>query len=267
MSKLQPDIHILLVEDNTTNQEVALSVLRHLGYQNVELAADGHQALAALTARDFDLVLMDCHLPGIDGYETCRRIRRRDSAVRNHDIPIVATTAAAMESDRRKCLSAGMNGYVSKPLGLDALEHAIAEWTRNPRIPGEPPVPSPDAGSLEMTAFDPKGFIDSVMGSESLARRVIRGFVSDMPRQIALLAQAVSDGDVPRVVLLAHSIKGAAASVSGEEMREASRKIELHGRDENLTASPEALRELSSSFERAREVMERFCQEDPAERY
>ena len=265
MSKLQRDIRILLVEDNTTNQEVALSVLQHLGYQNVELAADGHQALAALTARDFDLVLMDCHLPGIDGYETCRRIRMRDSAVRNHDIPIVAITAAAMDSARRKCFSAGMNGYLSKPLRLDALERAIGQWTRNPRIPDEPPAPSPEPCAAKMTSFDPKGFTDSVMGSESLARRVIRGFVSDMPRQIALLAQAVSDGDTSRVVLLAHSIKGAAASVSGEEMREASRKIEQQGRDGNLTASPDAVRELSTSFERARQVMERFCQEAPIE--
>jgi len=265
MSKLQRDIRILLVEDNTTNQEVALAVLQHLGYQNVELAADGHQALAALAARDFDLVLMDCHLPGIDGYETCRRIRRRDSAVRRHDIPIVATTAAAMDSDRRKCLSAGMNGYLSKPLRLDALGQAIGEWTGDGRAADEPPVPSPATGALEMASFDPKGFTDSVMGSASLARRVIRGFVSDMPRQIALLAQAVSDGDASRVVLLAHSVKGAAASVSGHEMGEASRKIEQQGRDGNLTASRDALRELSASFERARQAMERFCQEYPIE--
>jgi len=264
MSKLQRDIRILLVEDNTTNQEVALSVLRHLGYRNVELAADGHQALAALTARDFDLVLMDCHLPGMDGYETCRRIRSRDSAVRNHDVPIVATTAAAMDSDRRKCLSAGMNGYLPKPLRLGALEQAIEQWTRNGRVADGPPVPSPCADAAEIASFDQKGFIDSVMGSESLARRVIRGFVSDMPRQIALLAQAVSDGDAPRVVLLAHSIKGAAASVNGHEMREASRKIEQQGRDGNLTEPRDALHELSACFERARQVMERFCQEDPA---
>jgi len=262
MSKPRRDIRILLVEDNGTNQEVALSVLRHLGYQNVELAGDGHEALAALTARDFDLVLMDCHLPGMDGYETCRRIRSRDSAVRDHDVPIVATTAAAMDSDRRKCLSSGMNGYLSKPLLLHALARAIDEWAHNGRVADGPPVPSPGAGAA---SFDPKGFSGRFMGSESLARRVVRGFVSDMPRQIALLAQAVSDGDAPRVALLAHSIKGAAASVSGNEMREASQKIERQARDGNLTASRDALSELSTSFERARRVMERFCQEDPAE--
>jgi CheY-like chemotaxis protein/HPt (histidine-containing phosphotransfer) domain-containing protein len=264
MSKPGREIRILVVEDNATNQEVALSVLRHLGYQNVELAADGHQALAALTAGDFDLVLMDCHLPGMDGYETCRRIRR-DSAVRNRNIPIVATTAAAMDSDRRKCLSVGMNGYLSKPLRLDALGQAIDQWTSNERVADEPPVTSPDAVAPKITSFDPRGFIDSVMGSESLARRVVRGFVSDMPRQIALLAQAVIDGDAPRVVLLAHSIKGAAASVNGHEMREASRKIEQQGRDGNLTGSRDALGELSASFERARQVMVRFCREDPFE--
>jgi CheY-like chemotaxis protein/HPt (histidine-containing phosphotransfer) domain-containing protein len=264
MSNLQRDVRILLVEDNTTNQEVALSVLRHLGYQNVELVADGGQALDALTARDFDLVLMDCHLPGIDGYETCRRIRRRDSAVRNHHVPIVATTAAAMESDRRKCLAAGMNGYLAKPLRLGALGQAIAEWTGNPHAAAEPQAPSPEEEAGRTTSFDAKGFTESVMGSEALARRVIRGFVSDMPRQIALLAQAVSDGDTSQVVLMAHSIKGAAASVGGQEIRDASRKIEQHGRDGNLTASENALRELSTSFERAKEEMERFCQEETA---
>jgi HPt (histidine-containing phosphotransfer) domain-containing protein len=85
-----------------------------------------------------------------------------------------------------------------------------------------------------------------------------------MPRQIAPLAQAVSDGDTSQVVLMAHSIKGAAASVGGQEIRDASRKIEQHGRDGNLTASENALRELSTSFERAKEEMERFCQEETA---
>jgi CheY-like chemotaxis protein/HPt (histidine-containing phosphotransfer) domain-containing protein len=261
MSNVRHDIRLLLVEDNTTNQEIAIRILEHLGYQTVKVAADGNQALTALAVADFDLVLMDCHLPGIDGYETCRQIRRRDSEVRNHDIPIVATTAAAMDSDRRKCFAAGMNGYVSKPLRFAALQQAIEEWTGGMRTVCATPAPPPLQADSMPLPFDRQKFGESVMGNEVLARRVIRRFVDDMPRQIALLAQAVSEGDAPRVRLMAHSIKGAAASVSGPEMRDASWKLEQQGRDGNLTAAAELLQELSTSFERARPIMESFCRE------
>ena len=260
MNKARRDIRLLLVEDNATNQEVALRILQHLGYEKVELADDGKQALARLASADFDLVLMDCHLPEMDGYETSRQIRKRDSAVRNPDIPIVATTAAAMDSDRRKCIAAGMNGYVSKPLRIDALERAIAEWTGGIGAAVEPSVAPSAAAAPQTTLFDSQEFSDRVMGNEGLARRIIRGFVNDMPRQLALLAQAVSSGDVPQVRLTAHSIKGAAASVSGPEIREAAWILEQQGRDGNLTGAAAGLRELSASFDRARPVMEIFCQ-------
>ena len=140
MSKLRGEIRILVVEDNETNQEVAAGMLRHLGYGAVDVAADGLQALATLAAQDFDLVLMDCHLPGMDGYETSQRIRRSDSAVRNHEIPIIATTAAVMEGDKRKCFAAGMNAYLSKPLRMAPLDQAIVEWTGCSERAGRAPV-------------------------------------------------------------------------------------------------------------------------------
>jgi CheY-like chemotaxis protein/HPt (histidine-containing phosphotransfer) domain-containing protein len=256
-----------VVEDDATNQEVALRVLEHLGYDTVEVAADGKKALEALAARDFDLVLMDCHLPGMDGYETSRQIRKRDSAVRNHDIPIVAATAAAMEGDRRKCFAAGMNGYVTKPLRFDALDRAIQEWTGGLQTAGEPLASVTVAAvTADRTAFDRNEFDELVMGNKGLARQIMRQFVDDFPRQIALLAQAVSDGDAQQVRMVAHSIKGAAASVSLPEMREASWKLEQQGRDENLTAAGAAMAELSASFERARPAIESYCRENPEER-
>jgi len=261
MKKARRDIRLLLVEDNITNQEVALRILQHLGYETVQVAPDGSQALAVLAAQDFDLVLMDCHLPDLDGYETSRRIRNRGSAVRDHDIPIVATTAAAMESDRRKCFDAGMNAYLAKPLRFDALDQVIQEWTGGP--PAGKPLSHLPTVPGKAPRFDPVALEESVMGNEALARRILRTFVDDMPRQIALLARAVSDGNATQVRMLAHSIKGAAASVSGLEMMDASSKLEQQGHDGNLKSAANAVCELSASFERTRPMMEDFCRENP----
>jgi PAS domain S-box-containing protein len=257
-------IRLLVVEDNSVNQEVALGILENLGYR-ADVAADGAGALNALARQDYDLVLMDCQLPGMDGYETSRLIRKPETPVRNHDIPIVATTANAMSGDREKCLAAAMNGYLSKPLRADTLEQAIEEWTCGPRAAIEPSLPPPLPETVSTAAgFDREGLLERVMGNRELACRIVRGFVKDMPGQIALLAQAVSEGDSKQVRLLAHSIKGAAASVGGLDMRQAAWKLEQQGSAGDLTTAADALPELSASFESVRPLMERFCHEDPA---
>ena len=268
-------LRLLVVEDNAVNQEVALGILENLGYR-ADVVADGRAALNALGQKDYDLVLMDCHLPGMDGYEASRLIRRPDTSVRNHDVAIIATTANAMAGDREKCLAAGMNGYIAKPLRPGELEQAIEDWTGGMRAPGPPPVPSPAAAAPATpavppappiaAAFDREDLLERVMGNQDLAYRIIRGFVEDMPGQIAALAQAVSEGDSKQVRLLAHSIKGAAASVGGTDMRQAAWKLEQEGSSGDLAAAIADLPELSASFERVRPVMERFCGEDSAGR-
>jgi HPt (histidine-containing phosphotransfer) domain-containing protein len=116
----------------------------------------------------------------------------------------------------------------------------------------------------DLEAFDQAEFTELLAGNEALARRIIRTFLDDIPRQLALLAHAVSEGDAAQVGHTAHSIKGAAASVSVREIRDASGKLEQQGRDGNLTAATATLVELSASFQRARPLMESFCREDPA---
>jgi CheY-like chemotaxis protein len=258
-------VHLLVVEDNQVNQEVALGILEHLGYR-ADVAADGHSALRALAQTDYDLVLMDCQLPGMDGYEASRRIRQPDTAVRNHDIPIIATTAHALAGDREKCLSAGMNGYISKPLTPSALEETIEEWSAGkPAVVAQAPVPPEGfTPSQAAVAFDREDFVERMMLDEDLARKIVRRFMEDMPRQIASLAQAVTNLDTKAVRLVAHSIKGAAANVSGLEMREIAWKLEQAGGASDLTAATAALPELSASFERVRSTMERFCRQDPS---
>ena len=262
--ELRAQLHLLVVEDNKVNQEVALGILENLGYR-ADVAADGYSALRALAEKDYDLILMDCQLPEMDGYETSRRIRQLDTAVRNHAIPIIAATAHAMPGDREKCLAAGMNGYVAKPLRPDALERAIEEWTADMPAPVEQaPVPPQSPTRDEAATFDREDFVERLMGNEDLAQRIIGGFLDEMPRQLALLAQALNNLDGKAVGLAAHSIKGAAANVGGLEMREIAWKLEQNGSAGDLTAAAAALPELSASFKRVRPIMEKFCHEDPS---
>ena len=256
-------LRLLVVEDNKVNQEVALGILENLGYR-AEVAADGRSALRALAQQDYDLVLMDCQLPEMDGYEASRQIRQRDTAVRNRDVPIIATTAHAMAGDREKCIAAGMNGYIAKPLKPDVLEQTIEEWTdgRPPRCDHQPVLPSGPTPDAAAPVFDREDFVERLMGNQELAHRIIGGFIEDIPRQIALLAQAVNQLDADAVRIAAHSIKGASASVCGLEMREIAWKLEQTGTAGDLTAVAAALPELSASFERARPIMEKFCHED-----
>ncbi|MCA9755815.1 MAG: response regulator [Candidatus Eisenbacteria bacterium] len=121
------DARVLVVEDNSVNQLVARGLLRKFGVE-VEVAGDGAEALEVLAAKPFDLVLMDCQMPILDGYETTRRIRDPRSDVLDHSIPVVAMTAHAMQGDRERSLAAGMNDHLSKPVQLRELSHALETW-------------------------------------------------------------------------------------------------------------------------------------------
>jgi PAS domain S-box-containing protein len=130
----QGAVRILLAEDNITNQQVAVGLLKRLGLR-ADAVANGAEAITALEALAYDLVLMDVQMPEMDGLEATRQIRNPSSAVRNHEVPIIAMTANAMQSDREECLEAGMNDYVSKPVSPQALAEALDRW-----LPPEEPT-------------------------------------------------------------------------------------------------------------------------------
>lgn len=122
--------YLLLVEDNPVNQIVVKAMLDHLGYR-VDIAANGFEALDALAQHDYEMVLMDCQMPQMDGYEATRRIRQGLGGVRNSDIPIVALTAHCLQGDRQKCMEAGMDDFLSKPVNAEVLELMISQWIRS----------------------------------------------------------------------------------------------------------------------------------------
>jgi two-component system sensor histidine kinase/response regulator len=160
---------LLVVEDNKVNQVVVLGILENLGYE-ADVVADGSEALSALQRRHYVLVLMDCQMPGMDGYQAARLIRQRGTAVRNHDIPIVAVMAHAMAGDRELCLAAGMNDYISRPCRVDLLGRTIKEWTAGAMAGNKLMTPPAGVASVaNPNAFDSDEFIDRLMGNRQLA--------------------------------------------------------------------------------------------------
>ena len=118
---------VLLAEDNITNQQVALSILKHLGLR-ADAVADGAEAVKAMATVPYDLVLMDVQMPVMDGLEATRLVRGGETAVRNPWVPIIAMTANAIQGDRGKCLEAGMSDYVSKPVSPQTLAAVLGKW-------------------------------------------------------------------------------------------------------------------------------------------
>jgi CheY-like chemotaxis protein/HPt (histidine-containing phosphotransfer) domain-containing protein len=268
--EVSPDRHasraawrLLVVEDNPTNQEVALGILEALGY-HAEVAADGLLALQALAKSDYHLVLMDCQLPNLDGYEATRTIRAPGSAVRNHRVPIVAMTAHAMTGDREKCLASGMDDYLSKPLQPAALKRMLEKWlTAQPAAAAvaAPAVESDQPGRgerEEAPAFDGQDLLERMMGDRDLAGRAVRSFLSTAPTQLAALADALSRADAAAARMAAHSLKGAAASVGGVRVSATAQRAELLGKAGDLAGVRELMPRLSAQCDDFRDAAKRF---------
>jgi signal transduction histidine kinase/DNA-binding response OmpR family regulator len=240
---------VLVVEDNATNRQVALGLLDKLGIR-ADVAATGVEAIRALEVRDYDLVLMDVQMPEMDGLEATRRIRDPNSAVRNQEIPIVAMTADALQGDQKRCLDAGMNDYVTKPISPQALANALDAWL--PRAPGGAAAggaaPGEGKASTATQVFDRDGMLARLMGDENLAAAVVEGFLEEMPGEIETLRRLASEGDAVAARRQAHSIKGASANVGGERLRAVALQAEKAGQAGDLEAIMAHMPDLESQF-------------------
>jgi len=250
---------ILLAEDNITNQQVANGILKKMGLR-ADAVANGLEAVKALELIDYDLVLMDMQMPEMDGLEATRKIRDPHSAVRNHAIPIIAMTAGAMQGDRAVCLEAGMNDYVSKPINIKTLAEKLNQWLpSNDALPAEEPkTPSesrPEAA--ESPIFDREGFLDRLMGDAEMAQMVIEVFLDDIPKQIESLKCSLETNDVATTERIAHSIKGAAANVGGEALRELAAEIEKACKDGRFDSVANRCPDLEHQFNRLKEALQK----------
>ena len=266
---------ILLAEDNLTNQQVAVGVMENLGYRGIDVVFNGKEALEALKRFSYDLVLMDCQMPVLDGYEATRMIRMAGSEMRNPNLPIIAMTAHAMKGDREKCLEVGMDDYLSKPFSPDELRRVLEKWIGHiiPESHTEEKISDPGTGSSPyqsesfektdqqgksaMEIFDRKGFLDRLMGDEDLAGLIIENFLGDIPEQIADLKQHVKMGDTENAVAKAHRIKGAALNVGGVAMGAVSFEMEKAGNKGDLRRLENMMPVMEKEFNRLRAEMDR----------
>jgi CheY-like chemotaxis protein/HPt (histidine-containing phosphotransfer) domain-containing protein len=251
---------ILVVEDNITNQQVAVSILQRLGLR-ATVAANGAEAVRALETIPYDLVLMDVQMPVMDGLAATRQIRDPQTRVLNHQVPIIAMTAHAVRGDREKCLQAGMNDYVTKPVEVSSLVAAL-ERCLNPS--GEPSR-SPEGNAKEEVAvskprkevpiFDRAALMNRVMHDKELAQTVIVGFLEDLPGQITRLKSHAAAGQAHDVGLQAHKIKGASATVGGEALRAVAYALERAGKAGDLAIISKRMGELDTQFAALKDAM------------
>ena len=258
-------IQILVVEDNATNQLVALKMLEKLGYW-ANAVGNGLEAIAALRTTPYDLVLMDCQMPELDGYEATRAIRGGVVGVLNPQVPIIAMTANAMLGEREQCLAAGMSDYLSKPVQSQQLAELLDRWlakasaTTQQDSPTNALIAQTVATSKQLsppvvTIFDQAGLLDRLAGDAALAQEVIGMFLADFLRQIEELRSNLEAGNVIAAVYVAHSIKGSSANVGAEAMRALAFEMELSGKAGDLKAMISQLPMLVKQFERLKEAV------------
>ncbi|MCW2502802.1 MAG: putative multi-sensor signal transduction histidine kinase [Actinomycetia bacterium] len=223
---------ILLVEDNEINQLVATGILGQLGY-TPDIACDGIEALELTARTDYDVVLMDCQMPRMDGFTATAELRLRDAERGRRHTPIIALTASALVADRDRCLAAGMDDYVTKPVDSAELQAALARWTAQ------------DSAAARAESGDPLARrIRELLGRDTatdrdLVGRLIRSFLKGLPGHLDSIADAVAQADPARAGQHAHTLRGAAANIGATAIAETCQRIESMARDGSAGATAE----------------------------
>jgi CheY-like chemotaxis protein len=236
-------LRILLAEDNAVNQILALRLLNQQGH-DVAVVTNGRDATHALEQNAFDLVLMDLQMPEMGGFEATKKIRHREQATGGH-IPIIAMTAHALKGDRERCLEAGMDGYVAKPIDPERLFEAIAEAygvTQN--------VVTTTEGRDSADFIDDAALLKRFAGNTGLLQEVAEIFLEDLPTHMIEIKNALDLKDAERVRRSAHNLKGAIGNFLAHEAYAAAERLETLGEGLELSRGAEAYRDLERKANR-----------------
>jgi CheY-like chemotaxis protein/HPt (histidine-containing phosphotransfer) domain-containing protein len=246
-------LRILLAEDNLFNQKLAIGLLEKEGHRIV-VANNGVEALAILERETFDLVMMDVQMPEMDGLAATRVLRRREAEQGRHT-PVLAMTAYAMKGDRERCLAAGMDGYVSKPIRARELYDAIAAAVDAPAL--SPPAPSllapgecPDWGRA----------LNQVAGDRKLLRELVRLFLHECPGWLAQMRRGACCGDAATMRTAAHNLKSCLGNFAVQAAFDAALNVEKLGREGKLDGAEEACRAVEQAIDRLRPALLAFAE-------
>jgi PAS domain S-box-containing protein len=243
-------LRLLLAEDDSINQHMTKLFLTKSGYQ-VDVANNGREALKLLEENDYAVVLMDCMMPVLSGYEATAIIRDPASPVRNHSIPVIALTANAMRDDRNSCLAAGMDDYLAKPIDVTKVIATLEKWV--PSGIGKGTDSGRDAMSCAATSaiFDKGEFVSRSMGDLELSRYVATIFIENGPEYIESIRKALAEQDPAALRRSAHKLKGAAATMALPLLAETAHLLEETAETGEIKRATELLPELMQRFEQS----------------
>ena len=249
--KARHRVHILMAEDNAVSQRLATRMLERQGH-TVVAVGDGRQALAALERESFDLVLMDVQMPEMDGFEATGAIRERERSTGEH-LPVIAMTAYAMKGDRERCLEAGMDDYVSKPIQREELSSVIGKWSTGESKKEERTVTSEQGRPIDI----PRA-LERVEGDREFLDELLDELLRYVSGEMEVLRERIRSGDVGGVEHSAHSIKGASANLEAEGVRSIALRLEEMGRESRLDGAGALFDELESEIARLRNFVEKW---------
>jgi len=237
-------LRVLLAEDNPINQKLAVRLLERMGH-TLTVVENGRKALNAVENMSFDLVLMDVQMPEMDGLEATRILREREKA-NGTRLPVIAMTAFAMKGDKERCLEAGMDGYIPKPINAGEVYEVIEHLVRAAETLTGQPLES----TVPAQALDTAGLVDRVGGDEELLKEIAALFLSDYPRLLAEVRDAFHRKDPERLEKAAHALKGAVSNFGAESATQAALKLEIMGRERELADSAPAIMHMEREIER-----------------
>jgi CheY-like chemotaxis protein len=247
--------HILVAEDNFVNQKVVTSQLKKLGYR-ADVVANGLEAVEAVARVNYALVLMDCQMPEMDGLEATAMIRKREGQQASRRLPIIAMTANVMQGYREKCLNAGMDDYLAKPVRLDHFDAMLARWIPGRSTPDEQKGPvSSDIQESVHECVDAAVLADlrQLDVSCGLLSSVITQFLKDAPNCLTDLQDALQQGDAEALARVAHKLKGASGTLGVPGMRTRCAELQALGHAKKLTEAGALLAQLVHEFELVRQ--------------
>ncbi|MBU2887546.1 PAS domain S-box protein [Gilvimarinus agarilyticus] len=256
---------ILIVEDNSINQEVAQLILTELGLGSA-IAGHGAEALEVLQqapdAYPYSLILMDCQMPEMDGFEASRRIRAGEAGVAYINIPIVALTANAMSGDREKCLAAGMNDYLGKPVQVPELLICLQKWLLDDNTEYAPQEKKPAAEQI----WDQEAALTSLFKRDDILANLVQQFCEKMPERLQEITQAKTQNETQSIEFHAHTIKGSAGQLKAHRLQQAADNLEQAAKNNDNTQLESAytlfLQEAELTVTVFTQYLHRFAESD-----